>query len=60
MSTATISAAPKKSNIRKLAELIYDTGRGDQIIAALDVLLAAGLADNLRAMRAKQEGGEEA
>mgnify|MGYP003290154473 CR=1 FL=1 len=59
MSTTTISATPKKSNIRKLAEFIYDTGRGDQILAALDVLLTAGLADDLRAMRAKQAGGEE-
>lgn len=57
MSTTT-STTRKKSNLRDLAEYIYDTGRGDQILAVLDVLLTAGLADNLQAMRAKQEGGE--
>lgn len=56
MSTTT----HKKSNLRNLAEFIYDTGRGDQILAVLDVLLTAGLADDLRAMRAKQEGGKDA
>lgn len=57
MSTST-NATPQKSNLRKLAEYIYDTGRGHEIIAALDVVLSAGLADDLRAMRNKQEGGE--
>lgn len=55
---STTSAAPQKSNLRNLAEYIYATGRGDQIIAALDALLTAGLADDLKAMRTKQEGGE--
>lgn len=59
MSTTT-SAAPQKSNIRKLAELIYSTGRGHEIIAALDTVLSAGLANDLRAMRVKQEGGKDA
>ena len=60
MSTTSTSAAPQKSNLRKLAEYIYDTGRGDQLLAALDVLLTAGLADNLPSMRRKKEGGEAA
>lgn len=59
MSTTT-STTRKKSNLRDLAEYIYDTGRGHEIIAALDVVLSAGLADDLRAMRAKQEGGKDA
>lgn len=57
MSTTT-STTRKKSNLRDLAEYIYSTGRGHEIITALDVVLSAGLANDLRAMRAKQEGGE--
>lgn len=59
MSTTT-SSTSQKSNLRDLAEYIYDTGRGHEIIAALDVVLSAGLADDLRAMRVKQEGGKDA
>lgn len=59
MSTTT-STTRKKSNLRDLAEYIYDTGRGHEIIAALDVVLSASLADDLRAMRVKQEGGKDA
>lgn len=59
MSTTT-SAAPQKSNIRKLAEFIYATGNADRIMAALEIVLAAGAGDTLRAMGQKQEGGEKA
>lgn len=59
MSTTT-SAAPQKSNIRKLAEFIYATGNADRIIAALEIVLAAGAGDTLCAMGQKQEGGEGA
>ena len=59
MSTTT-STIRKKSNLRDLAEYIYDTGRGHEIIAALDVVFSAGLANDLLAMRAKQEGCEKA
>lgn len=57
MSTTT-STTRKKSNLRDLAEYLYDTGRGHEIITALDMVLSAGLADDVRTMRAKQEGGE--
>lgn len=59
MSTTT-SAAPQKSNIRKLAELIYSTGRSKEIMAALEIVLAAGAGDTLRAIGQKQEGGDKA
>lgn len=59
MSTTT-SAAPQKSNIRKLAEFIYVTGNADRIMAALEIVLAAGAGDTLYAMGQKQEGGEGA
>ena len=55
MSTTTsANSAPQKSNIRKLAELIYNTGNADRIMAALKIVLAAGAGDTLRSM--EQEG----
>ncbi|MBE5798670.1 MAG: hypothetical protein E7321_01800 [Clostridiales bacterium] len=51
--------APQKSNIRKLAELIYNTGRGKEIIATLDIVIAAGMAGDHQAMKQKQEGGAD-
>lgn len=60
MSTTSTSAAPQKSNIRKLAEFIYSTGNADRIMAALEIVLAAGAADNLKTIGQKQEGGEKA
>lgn len=58
MSTTSTSAAPQKSNIRKLAEYIYSTGRSREIMAALEIVLSSGAGDTLRAMGQKQEGGE--
>ena len=54
----TTSAAPQKSNIRKLAEFIYATGRSKEIMAALEIVLSSDAGDTLRAMGQKQEGGE--
>ena len=54
----TSSAAPQKTNLRKLAEIIHDTGRSAEILAALEVVLSAGLADKLRTD--PQEGGADA
>lgn len=48
----------KQTNLRKLAEIIYDTGRSAEILAALEAVLSAGLADALRTDL--QEGGEAA
>lgn len=56
----TTTATPKKSNIRKLAELIYATGRSKEIMAALEIVLSSGAGDTLRAMGQKQEGGKDA
>ena len=55
-----MSQPVEKSNIRKLAELIYDTGNADRIMAALEIVLSAGAGDVLRTMGQKQEGGKEA
>lgn len=42
--------ANRKSNLRDLAEYLHATGRGHELIAALDAILSAR----------EQEGGEEA
>ena len=39
---------PKQSNLRKLAEEIYNTGHGREIVAALQVLAASGALDRLK------------
>lgn len=45
----------EKTNIRKLAEIIYDTGHSKEILAVLDILFSAALVQP-----EKQEGGEQA
>ena len=45
----TSSAAPQKTNLRKLAEIIHDTGRSAEILAALEVVLSTGLVNALHA-----------
>ena len=59
MSTIT-STACKKSNLRDLAECIYNTGRSKEILAALEIVLSSGAGDTLRAMGQMQEGGKDA
>ena len=59
MSTTT-SAAPQKSNIRKLAEYIYSTGRSKEIMAALEIVLSSGAGETLHAIGQKKEGGDKA
>ena len=56
-----MSHPAEKTNIRKLAEFIYNTGNADRIMAALEIALSAGLADDLRAMNSsnQQEGDKE-
>ena len=36
------------TNVRKLAELIYDTGDADRILATLEALAGAGVLDCLK------------
>ena len=50
-----MSQPVEKTIIRKLAELICDTGNADRIMAALEIVLSAGLADTLRTMNDNQE-----
>ena len=56
------TATPKKSNIRKLAELICATGNADRIMAVLELVLTAGALAPSSAPSAPsaEKGGEKA
>lgn len=44
---------PEKSDIRKLAEMIYRTGHAKEIMAVFEILAAAGALDSLKKKEAE-------